>query len=199
MSPLLLLTLLAASPPEEPMPASLNDLAPLGPVTLTLTGEAHPAPLSGTPCVFFDLTVGDHDPETGWTSHRSPFHTQTDLVARVVTADGRSLAVPLPWRKLRPHLDPTTARHLDPATGPLDDRDRALAEDWGGPVTLHEYCLVAGRTYHAVVDGETYHLPPDGSGEPVQRTNLVLVLSEHPLVEGRPVNRLIPTFAGWSY
>ena len=114
-------------------------------------------------------------------------------------AEGRLAELARTQETRAAHLDPTTARHLDPATGPLDDRDRALAEDWGGPVTLHEYCLVAGRTYHAVVDGETYHLPPDGSGEPVQRTNLVLVLSEHPLVEGRPVNRLIPTFAGWSY
>ena len=63
---------------------------------------------------------------------------------------------------------------------------RELYSENGKPVTVEEYCLEPGKTYYAKVSNESYLLPPGEDGEPIERHNKVLILSDSPFKDGMP-------------
>jgi hypothetical protein len=152
--------------------------------------------LSKKPCAYFEWTHGEGrelaSPVRGWQSDG-----QLVAVARI---GGLPFRIGFSWRKLRPYLAPSFEREArlgDPwvPSNVREDLGKATR-----PIWVVEHCLEIGADYWARVNVETYTLPSRVPGQPpVTVHSRVLLVSDRPFVDGRPVGQVTPGFRAWSY
>ena len=165
------------------------------PIAATFEGTPEVSPVGGTKCLWFEWDVGTQSSDGSWESY-SGHQSESEVTVR--TGDG---TLGLSWRKLRPHLDPTTRKVYTPA-----DVDTAppVVKQWlekgETEVVAEEFCLQPEVVYWVRSDGETYNLPPrEEGGPPTERVNYVLRLSDKAFDAQPDPKRLTPQFRAWTY
>ncbi len=161
----------------------------------TVSGKEVTGMKSDGTCVYAEVVVGTRAQDGSWAAHSVLYQSERTLQ---LTRDGQTAE--LSHRKLRAHIAPT----LEVSFAAVDDTTPPPVRDWlkehPGPAVLAEYCLLQGQDYHVALDVETYMLPPSGpDGEPGQGRNEVLLLSDQPLVDGKPPGARTPAYDNWSY
>ncbi|MHC9544877.1 MAG: hypothetical protein AB9903_35630 [Vulcanimicrobiota bacterium] len=194
LSSVLMIFLLSYSISAKEVTYMVNELETLGIFTVTLQGETLESYPSKKKVFYFEWHYGEKG-EMGWVSFSTGYRSEKDLT--IVTPKG---TFELPVRLLRPYLSPV---YLKTYTGKTikdaPSAARELYSENGKPVTLEEYCLEPGKTYHAKVSEESYFLPPGEDGNPIERHNKVLILSDSPFKDGMPQKEITPGYRGWTY
>jgi len=194
LSSVLMIILLSYSISAKEVTYMLNELEKLGIFTVTLQGEPRESYLSKKKVLYSEWHYGEKG-ENGWVSFITGYRTIGNLT--IATPIG---TFELPARLLRPYLSPVylrtyTGKTIKDAPSPA----RELYSENGKPVTLEEYCIEPGKTYHAKISTESYFLPPGEDGEPIERHNKVLILSDSPFKDGMPQKEITPGYRGWTY
>lgn len=176
-------------------PLTLDTLRSGPEMEVTLEGSSLLSYPSKRPCVYFEWTYGTLE-KGAFTSRWSGYSSEEHLI--VVTPLGRIEVSP---RSLRPYLAPSFEHTYGPKEkGRAPGAVAEALEREGGPLTVREYRLERGRTYHAKVAVETYLLPPEPGGDrPGHGENAVLWISDLSLKDGKPQRPITPTFEHWSY
>jgi len=174
--------------------SSMDELKSLGVFTVTLNGETREAYLSKKKVLYFEWHYGEKG-KKGWVSYCTGYRSEESL--QIVTPKG---TLELPVSRIRPYLSPSysvkyATKTIKEAPAAVQDYFRETAK----PVTVEEYCLEPGKTYHAKVSTESYFLPPGEDGNPVERHNDVLMLSDSPFRDGVPGGEITPGYRGWTY
>jgi hypothetical protein len=167
---------------------------PAGPFEVRIGGTGADSFLKRTRCGYWEWTYGERH-EGKLASYTVVYHSEAPLFLDV---DGKTLEVSA--RKIRTYLTPSFER--DYAVGDLAAPEivRARMKEEKKGLYAAEHCLEVGKTYHALVRDDEYLLPPDGPGSaPRTGHNRVLLISDRPFVDGKPVGEVTPGFRGWSY
>ncbi len=167
-----------------------------GDFIITVDGDLQESHFTGKRYVHYETIVftGATDATPEW---RILYHTEGDITIRL----GKE-SVTVGYRNMRTSLSPSWERtySADELRQSVSGIEKSLAsmldEGKPEPLTLREYGLEPGKRYHARIKTESYYLPPGPEGEPKQKKNRVLVISDRPLAEG---TELTPLYRGWSY
>ncbi len=174
---------------------TLEELAGLGDFQVSLSGDTVDTCLSRQPCLYYEWHYGIKAGDD-WKSRSTGYARETE--PQLTTPKG---VVTVSHRKWRLFLRPSwhkTYSAAEAAEAPDIVRERILEEKC--PITVEEFVLLPGQTYHARIATESYHLPPRPPAfKPVQRTNTVIWISDQPFQDGKPTVPITPVYKHWRY
>lgn len=159
-----------------------------------IRGTAEPSPIAGARCPYWEWTAGQKNAGK-WVEINARAGSEGAIEVEVDGVRGK-----FPISLLRLHLHPVYEKRIeDEASLPKPVAAKGVAAS-KLPITIAEFCLRSGETYHAKIERVSQPLPPRGPGQPPGSSEKVLLhLSDQPFKDGKTDTPLTPRTLGGGF